>query len=93
MQMGKKIARAGFVFIVVCTALILALGVSLSTLSAETGIVEPKLPASTCISLGDKLISNQFIESAAVVGLAGTALTLFSKPDSQRSLDANCSLK
>ncbi len=90
MQMGKKVVRAGVFFIVICSAFTLGVGIPVSTLNAETGIVEPELSVPTCISLGNNQIRYQFIESAAVVGLAGTALTLFSKPETQRSLAANC---
>ena len=93
MRMGKKVARVGISLVIVCTAFMLAIGIPSSSIKAQSNSVAIKSQPPSCVALGDNLISNQFIESAAVVGLAGTALTLFSKPETQRSLAADCILK
>ena len=91
MQMGKTLARKILFFTIICTASLTDLGSPLSTRVAVADVIETQLsPVPSCTRLGDNLINNQFIESAAVVGLAGTALTLLSKPESERNLASHC---
>ena len=91
MQMGKTLARATLFFTIVCATSFTDLGSSLSTRVAVADVIETQLPlVPSCTRLGDNLINNRFIESVAVVGLAGTALTLFSRPESERNLASNC---
>ena len=72
-QMAKKSVRTTLFFVIVCTAYLIDLGSPLSTKVAEANVIGTQLlPSSTCILLGDNLINNRLIESAAVVGLAGT---------------------
>ena len=89
MQMDKKFVRTLF-FAIVCTASLIGLGLPLSTKVAEAEFLNKTIPPASCTRLGDNLINNQFIESAAVVGMAGTALTLLSKPESERNLASHC---
>jgi hypothetical protein len=91
MQMGKTLVRTTLFFAIVCAASLIDPGSPLSTRVAEADVLETQLPAvPSCTRLGDNLINNRLIESAAVVGLAGTALTLFSKPQSERILASHC---
>ena len=91
MQMAKKLARTILFFAIVCTASLIDLGSPLSTKVAEADVIGSQLPPpSSCIRLGDNLVNNRLIESAAVVGLAGTSLTLISKPQSERNLVSHC---
>ncbi len=90
-QMAKKLVRTTLFFAIVCTVLLIALGSPLSSKVAEADVIGAQLPApSICLRLGDNLINNRLIESAAVVGLAGTGLSLFSKPESERNLSSHC---
>ncbi len=89
--MAKKLVRTTLFFAIVSTVLLIELGSPLSSKVAEAGVIGPQLPApSICIRLGDNLINNRLIESAAVVGLAGTGLSLFNKPESERNLASHC---
>jgi hypothetical protein len=77
--------------IVLCTVLLIAVGSPLSSKIVEADVIGAQLPApSICLRLGDNLINNRLIESAAVVGLAGTGLSLFNKPESERILASHC---
>ena len=90
-QMAKKLVRTTLFFAIVCAAFLIDLGSPLSTKVAEADVIETQLPApSICLRLGDNLINNRLIESAAVVGLAGTALTLLSKSESEINLASHC---
>ena len=90
-QMAKKLVRTPLFFAIVCTVLLIALGSPLSSKVAEAGFIGTQLPAPLiCLRLGDNLINNRLIESAAVVGLAGTALTLLSKSESEINLASHC---
>ena len=91
MQMAKNLVRTTILFAIVCTASLADLGSPLSTKVAGADVIGNQLPRpSTCIRLGDNLINNRLIESAAVVGLAGTGLSLFTKPESERNLARHC---
>ena len=77
---------------IVCTVFLIALGSPLSSKIAEADVIGAQLPApSICLRLGDSLINNRLSKSAAVVGLAGTGLPLFNKPESERILASHCS--
>ena len=90
-QMAKKLVRTVLFFVIVCTANLIDLGSPLNTRVAEADVTGTQLlSASTCTRLGDNLINNRLIESAAVVGLAGTALTLLSKSESEINLGSHC---
>ena len=89
--MVKKLVRTTLFFAIVCSVSLIDLGSPLSTKVAEADIIGTQLPApSICIRLGDNLINNRLIESAAVVGLAGTGLSMFNKPESERNLGSHC---
>lgn len=91
MQIGKTLVRTTLLFAIVCAASLIDPGSPLSTRVAVAGVIETQLPpVPSCTRLGDNLINNRLIESAAVVGLAGTALTLFSRPQNQRNLAGHC---
>ena len=90
-QMAKKLVRTTLFFAIVCAASLIDSGSPLSSKVAEADVIGAQLPApSICLRLGDNLINNRLIESAAVVGLAGTGLSLFSKPESERNLSSHC---
>ena len=89
--MAKKIVRTACLLVIVCAAYLIDSGSSLSSNVAEADVIRTQLPPQPkCILLGDRLINNQLIESAAVVGLAGTALTLLGKSESERNLASHC---
>lgn len=88
---GRLTTVKTHVLAIVCTVLLIALGSPLSSKIAEADVIGAQLPApSICLRLGDNLINNRLIKSAAVVGLAGTGLTLFNKPESERILASHC---
>ena len=90
-QMVKKLVRTTLFFAIVCAASLIDSGSPFSSNVAEADVIRTQLPPQPkCILLGDRLINNQLIESAFVVGLAGTALTLLSKPRSERNLASHC---
>ena len=88
---GRLTTVKTHILAIVCTVLLIALGSPLSSKIAEVDVIGAQLPApSICLRLGDNLINNRLIESAAVVGLAGTGLPLFNKPESERILASHC---
>ena len=92
--MAKKTLRTTLFFAIVCAASLIDSGSPLSSNVAEADVIRTQLPPPLkCILLGDNLINNRLIESAAVVGLAGTALTLFGNPESERNLASHCTPK
>ena len=89
---GRLTTVKTHILAIVCTVLLIALGSPLSSKIVEADVIGAQLPApSICLRLGDNLINNRLIESAAVVGLAGTGLSLFNKPESERILASHCS--
>jgi hypothetical protein len=89
---GRLTTVKTHILAIVCTVLLIALGSPLSSKIAEVDVIGAQLPApSICLRLGDNLINNRLIESAAVVGLAGTGLPLFNKPERERILASHCS--
>ena len=88
---GRLTTVKKHILAIVCTVLLIALGSPLSSKIAEADVIGAQLPApSICLRLGDNLINNRLIKSAAVVGLAGTGLPLFNKPESERILASHC---
>jgi len=88
---GRLTTVKTHILAIVCTVLLIALGSPLSSKIAEADVIGAQLPApSICLRLGDNLINNRLIESAAVVGLAGIGLPLFNKPESERFLASHC---
>ena len=89
--MAKKLLRTALFLVIVCAASLIDSGSPLSSNVAEADVIRTQLlPPPKCILLGDNLINNRLIESAAVVGLAGTALTLLGKPKSEKNLANHC---
>ena len=89
--MVKKLVRTALFLVIVCAAYLIDSGSSLSSNVAEADVIRTQLPPPPkCTLLGNNLINNRLIESAAVVGLAGTALTLLSKSESEINLSSEC---